>query len=66
MQELHIVEVNKGFIIKYNHMIPVIIGQVIYVEGEADTFEYTVLSQSTRFNIAQNKVITKVIVEEVQ
>lgn len=64
MQETQIVEINKGFILSYNQLMPVVNGELIYIEKEADTFEYVVLGQSTRIDRVKNKVIKRVVVEE--
>lgn len=64
MQETQIVEINKGFILSYNQLMPVVNGELIYIEKEADTFEYVVLGQSTRIDRVKNKVIKRIVVEE--
>lgn len=63
MQETQIVEINKGLILSYNHLIPVVNGELIYIEKEADIIEYVVLGQSTRIDKIKNKAIKRIVVE---
>ena len=61
--QTEIVEINKGLILTYNQLIPVTNGELIFIEKEADTFEYTVLGQSIRIEKAKNRVIKRIVVE---
>ncbi|MBP9889884.1 MAG: hypothetical protein KBF93_26540 [Leptospiraceae bacterium] len=61
--QTEIVEINKGLILTYNQLIPATNGELVFIEQEADTFEYTVVGQSIRINKEKNRVIKRIVVE---